>query len=452
MKQNLYQNTHNPLLPTEHHIPDVEAHVMSDGKLYLYGSYDDCKNAYCSNAYRVASTADMKSWTVSDRVFEGGCVPWFDETADVEKTHTEPTPFIRRMQREMELHPELDYFGTTMEKEQQALLYAPDCLEKDGTWYLYFCMEDGSEGVAVSERPDGPFRDPVRLPCSGIDPAVFLDEDGSAYYYWGQFAASGVQLNADCRSFDRSRVVQRILTEEEHGFHEGCSMRRIGDTYYAVFADISHGKPSSLGYATARTPLGPFTYRGIIIDNDGCDPSDWNNHGSIECFRGQWYVFYHRSSRNSKINRRVCAEKIEILPDGRIPEVKMTSQGPGEPFRPGELIYGCQACVCRGGCYIDYDAKRKEEYVRITADGQSAVFRYVSLQPGKMRMRAVCTGSMQVGIFLNGQCAGSGILTEGVSEIPVQVCENMAELPLEAELVFHGATEGGLLKFNFIFE
>ena len=126
MKQNLYQNTHNPLLPTEHHMPDVEAHVMSDGKLYLYGSYDDCKNAYCSNAYRVASTADMKSWTVSDRVFEGGCVPWFDETADVEKTHTEPTPFIRRMQREMELHPELDYFGTTMEKEQRALLYAPD--------------------------------------------------------------------------------------------------------------------------------------------------------------------------------------------------------------------------------------------------------------------------------------------------------------------------------------
>ena len=47
-------------------------------------------------------------------------------------------------------------------------------------------MTDDSEGVAVSDRPEGPFTDPVQLPCGGIDPAIFIDDDGQAYYYWGQ--------------------------------------------------------------------------------------------------------------------------------------------------------------------------------------------------------------------------------------------------------------------------
>ena len=69
------------------------------------------------------------------------------------------------------------------EGEKAALLFAPDCIEKDGKYYLYFCMQDDSEGVAVSDRSEGPFSDPVQLPCGGIDPAVFIDDDGQAYYY-----------------------------------------------------------------------------------------------------------------------------------------------------------------------------------------------------------------------------------------------------------------------------
>lgn len=445
----VYHNTHNPLLPPGHHMPDVEAHVMSDGKLYLYGSYDDCKKEYCSNFYRVASTADMENWKVSGKVMKGEDVPWFDEDASVEESQGEPTPFIRKMMEEMEKNPELDYFGTAVEKEQKALLYAPDCMEKDGKYYLYFCMEDGSEGVAVSERPDGPFGSFVKLPCKGIDPAVFLDGDGRAYYFWGQFSANGVALNDDCCSFDCGEVVHGLVTEQEHYFHEGFSMRRIGDTYYAVFADIEHGKPTSLGYATAKSPLGPFSYGGVIIDNEGCDPSAWNNHGSIECFQGQWYVFYHRSSRNTKIHRRVCAEKIEILPDGRIPEVPMTSQGPGAPFLLEETIYGYQACGCYGKCYIDYDEYSDEEYLKVSEDGDRVIFRYLSLKKPPQKVEILGIGEAGIDIYLDHVCIGGGKMTKEKTVFSLD-CGRIGGVQAEVELVFRQPKGFALRNLMFL--
>ena len=71
--------------------------------------------------------------------------------------------------------------------QKRPLLFAPDCIEKDGNYYLYFCTESGMEGVAVSDRPEGLSGIRSELPCGGIDPAVFIDDDGQAYYYWDQF-------------------------------------------------------------------------------------------------------------------------------------------------------------------------------------------------------------------------------------------------------------------------
>ena len=75
-------NSRNPVLPLSVHIPDSEAHVMPDGKLYIYGSYDDAENQpweYCSDRYHVVSTADMEHWTVHDVAFRAQEVPWFDK-------------------------------------------------------------------------------------------------------------------------------------------------------------------------------------------------------------------------------------------------------------------------------------------------------------------------------------------------------------------------------------
>jgi arabinoxylan arabinofuranohydrolase len=295
------------------------------------------------------------------------------------------------------------------------LLFAPDCIEKDGRYYLFFDLSDDSEGVAVSNRPEGPFSDPVRLPATGIDPAVFVDDDGATYYFWGQFRASGVRLNDDMRSFDTDAVERDVITEEEHHFHEGSSMRRIGDIYYLVFADTSRGKPTSLGYATASSPLGPFAYRGVIIDNDGCDPQSWNNHGSIEQFDGAWYVFYHRSSNNSPARRRLCVEPIAIAPDGSIAEVLMTSQGTGAPHTPGETIDGWRACHVSGGAYVGPSSDGRESLI-LPGTGASGTFRYLVNDSDLTRAIIDAEGPGVIEIHL-GEFATAHTLTSGSQDV-----------------------------------
>lgn len=405
-----YKNSRNPILPLDIHIPDSEAHVMPDGRLYLYGSYDDRDDVYSSEQYRVISTPDLEHWTIHAPSLNGNSVPWFNDPdapkyPGIDWSH--PTPFIRRMLerdaaegRDMKAE-----FEKESNSPKPALLFAPDCIEKNGRYYLYFCMPDDSEGVAVSNRPEGPFSDPVQLPCGGIDPAVFIDEDGQAYYYWGQLFSHGVRLNEDMISFDPEQIVDDLVTEEEHYFHEGSSMRKIGDTYYYVYANMERGKPTSLGYATGSSPLGPFTYRGILIDNDGCDPASWNNHGSIECFHGQWYVFYHRCSRGRQQYRRLCIEPITINEDGSIDEVKMTSQGLGAPFGPGEAIMGYQACGLTGTVYIGVDERYGEKLMNISS-GDTAIFRYVKTDRPYTQLTVEAGGSGTIECLLNGTSVG----------------------------------------------
>ena len=179
-------------------------------------------------------------------------------------------------------------------------------------------------------------------------PPVLVDDDDQVYYYWGQFHLRGAELPPDLHAIQPETLQTNLLNEAEHGFHEGASIRRHNGIYYLVYADISRGKPTCLAYATSLSPLGPFTKRGIIIDNIGCDPETWNNHGSIAAFNGQWFVFYHRSSQASMFNRRVCVEPIHFNGDGTIDEVAMTTQGAGAPLPPTQPIEEWRACLLNG--------------------------------------------------------------------------------------------------------
>ena len=414
-----FSNRRNPILPLEYHVPDSEGHVMPDGKLYVYGSFDDREDVYCSEKYHVVSTTDMEHWIIHEESLNGNQIPWFNNPVapkypGIDWSH--PTPFIQKMiQRDLENGVDMKAKFEEAEKEEKekpALLFAPDCLERNGKYYLYFCMPDDSEGVAMSDRPEGPFTNPIQLPCGGIDPAIFIDDDGQAYYYWGQLFSHGVKLNEDMISFNRDEIVDDLVTEEEHFFHEGSSMRKIGDTYYYVYADMERGKPTSLGYSTSKSPMGPFTYRGIIIDNDGCDPASWNNHGSIECVNGQWYVFYHRCSRGVQQHRRLCIEKIEILEDGTIPEVKMTSQGIGEPFAPREVIKGYQACEMSGSVYIgvNEDVESAEEYPEVLMNisaGDEVMFRYVKSEQEWKEIEILYSGAGKIQVYMNEKIVGT---------------------------------------------
>lgn len=443
-----FSNRRNPILPLEYHVPDSEGHVMPDGKLYVYGSFDDREDVYCSEKYHVVSTADMEHWMIHEESLNGNQIPWFNNPVapkypGIDWSHS--TPFIQKMiQRDLENGVDMKAkFEEEEKREKPALLFAPDCLERNGKYYLFFCMPDDSEGVAVSERPEGPFNNPIQLPCGGIDPAIFIDDDGQAYYYWGQLFSHGVKLNEDMISFNRDEIVDDLVTEEEHFFHEGSSMRKIGDTYYYVYADMERGKPTSLGYSTSKSPMGPFTYRGIIIDNDGCDPASWNNHGSIECVNGQWYVFYHRCSRGVQQHRRLCIEKIEILEDGTIPEVKMTSQGIGEPFAPREVIKGYQACEMSGSVYIgvNEDAGSAEEYPEVLMNisvGDEVMFRYVKSEQEWKEIEILYSGAGKIQVYMNEKIVGTincdKVQGVNVAKTSIKCSSGQYELKLRFEL------------------
>lgn len=442
-----FKNMRNPVLPLDIHVPDSEAHVMPDGKLYIYGSFDDREDVYCSEKYHVVSTPDLENWTIHDVSLTGQQIPWFNNP-DAPKypgiDWSRPTPFIQKMLAAAAGNGDdmKEKFEKESEEEKPALLFAPDCLERDGKYYLYFCMPDDSEGVAVSDRPEGPFTDPIQLPCGGIDPAIFIDDDGQAYYYWGQLFSHGVKMNPDMRSFDPKEIKDDLVTEEEHFFHEGSSMRKIGDTYYYVYADMERGKPTALGYSTSQSPLGPFTYQGIIIDNDGCDPASWNNHGSIECVNGQWYVFYHRCSCGVQQHRRLCIEPITINPDGTIGEVKMTSQGVGKPFAPGETLFGYQACGLKGTVYIGLDETFGEKLMNISS-GDEVIFRYVQNDTDWSEITMTCAGSGRLQIMLYGTVVGNIEIT-GESGKNQTVSAKILAPAGETELMLKAEASDGL--------
>lgn len=321
-------------LPLSVNIADGEAHRMPDGRVYLYGSLDKSAGHWCSDEYVVISSEDLIHWEVSETSFSTANVPWAGKT-DVAAAFRHVKRFedlpeqIRMFLPPEALQAPIELLVSQIVQRLQeqnstenVQLFAPDAICRDGKYYLYFCMSDETEGVAVSESPNGPFRDTVQLPVRGIDPAVFIDRDGQAYYYWGQFSANAARLTPDMTHIEEGSIRQGVLTEAEHHFHEGSSMRRRGDTYYYVYAGVSRGNPTCLEYATAKSPLGPFTYRGVIVDNRSLNPESWNNHGSIEEIGGQWYVFFHISTAG-RYSRRACMSPIEFDENGLIREVTL---------------------------------------------------------------------------------------------------------------------------------
>jgi arabinoxylan arabinofuranohydrolase len=410
----------NPVLPAGLHIPDPEARVMPDGRVYVYGSWDRRDDFFCSQQYRVVSSADLRQWTDHGQSFDAGQVPWLNQP-DAQRypgfDWSRPTPFIQRL---IASAPPGEFKIPQVPKD---LLFAPDAIHHQGRYYLYFCASDQSEGVAVADNPAGPFHSAVQLKCGGIDPAVFIDDDGQGYFYWGQFEARGARLDASLMALQPGSEVAGLLTEASHHFHEGSSLRKRGSTYYLVYTSIERGQPTSLAYATASQPLGPFTHRGVIIDNADCDPKSWNNHGSIECVGGQWFVFYHRSSRHGQQYRRLCIEPIHFDDQGLIAEVPMTSQGPGAPFGLGDAIEGWRACALQGGCWIAPD-DHGQEVLQGLQTGCQASWRWLQTDRPADGLQVQARGSAELLLHTATQQAvgrlrlHDGVVTEASLSLP----------------------------------
>lgn len=337
----------NPILPLWEYIPDGEPRLFGD-RVYLYGSHDCPGSAdFCDYKLKVwsASINDLNNWQCHGTSFQ---------TRDT-VNHPSNTPWTDRK------------------------LFAPDCVEKDGKYYLYTYIVGSKGCVSVSDHPEGPFEllstyqyNPGSEGDDGIynDIGVLVDDDGKVYGYYGFTESFMNEINPDNMygivdgSLRKHVIDDRDEVPEEQRFFEASSPRKINGTYYMIY---SPRRGSRLAYATAKSPQGPYEYRGYIVDN-GVDFPGGNNHGSVCCIGGQWYVFYHRMTNNSIMSRRACVEKITILPDGSIPPVEMTSLGFEESLNPYQITPAEIACVLKGGCYIT----EKDAFTRIITNIKDA--------------------------------------------------------------------------------
>ncbi len=318
----------NPILPSWEYIPDGEPRVFGD-RVYLYGSHDKAgSERYCDHIYKVwsAPLSNLAEWRMESESFR-----------------TRPTEH-----------------GPASVGWSQNELYAPDVVKNHGKYWLYAYIVGAPAAVAVSDTPGGPFTTVSKInapPGSPnefggwgqyIDPGVLVDDDGRVYIYWGYKSSHMAELNAATMVDVLPGTYQAdiIPREEPFVFFEACSPRKIGDTYYLIYA-----KGHRLVYTTSKSPRGPFAYGGIIVQNAGDMPGG-NIHGSICEINGQWYVFYHRHTNKTGFSRRACVERIAIEPDGSIREVEQTSLGFATSLDPYRMWNADIICVQRGGNYV----------------------------------------------------------------------------------------------------
>lgn len=355
----------NPYLPLYEYTPDCEPHVFGD-RLYVYGSHDRYGAfPFCHNNYVTYSTPinDLSDWR-----FEGEI---FDKKED---------PHNRKGKKD---------------------LYAPDVTQgKDGKFYLYYSLAwGGTIGVAVSNRPTGPFHYLGDVKYSNgetlgrkkgdtfqFDPAIFIDDDGRIYLYSGFGAISFfpqiqhglkpmggfvMELEDDMLTIKKGPIklfskandkINLNRASKEHSFFEASSLRKINGTYYFIYSSLNGDE---LCYMTSSSPMGPFQYRGVIISNgdvglngrkrDEAVTPIGNNHGSIVSIKDKFYIFYHRHTNYTNTDRQDCAEEIHIDKEGNIAQVEITSCGLNGGPLIGKGSYPASIC-----CY--YKGKRKNVF------------------------------------------------------------------------------------------
>ncbi len=420
----------NPYLPSWEYIPDGEPYVF-EGRVYIYGSHDFYDgHVFCLGDYVCWSAPIDELWN------------WRYEGVIYKKTQ--------------------DPLNT----DGKMCLYAPDVtVGPDGRYYLYYVLDHVSVvSVAVCDTPAGNYefygyvhdKDEKRLGERDTDEPQFdpgvLTEGKSTYLFTGFCGAGDTSRTGSMVTI----LGEDMLTIEEnpklvvpgceyakgssfelHPFFEASSIRKVNDMYYFIYSSsVMH----ELCYATSKYPDREFQYGGVVVSN--CDlnldrdkPADLpmaygaNNHGSIVEIAGEWYVFYHRHTKNSWYCRQGCAEKIEIQEDGTIPQVEITScglnGGPLEGKGQYPAYLACHLFMDKPEAYVGahgvprimQDGRDGEEvtgYIAEITDSATAGYKYFECENVtgiKITARGYADGIFEVKTAWNG---------EVLAEIPVQ--------------------------------
>ena len=301
MTMSVGASAQNPIISGQYSA-DPTARVFN-GKVYLYPSHDipspieKLKEWFCMADYHVFSSTNLTEWQDHGVIVSQDKVPWVQDGSYT--------------------------------------MWAPDCVEKDGKYYFYFpAAPKGEEkgfgiGVAVADQPEGPFM-PMWKPIEGvhgIDPCVLIDKDGQAYIYWAGNGLRMAKLKPNMTELDSEpKLIEGLL----EGFKEGPFAFERNGKYYLTFPWVREKNGTeTLAYAMADRATGPFTFKGIIMDES--PTKCWTNHHSIVEYQGQWYLFYHHNDYSPKFdkNRSVRIDSLNFNADGTIQKVIPTLRGVG---------------------------------------------------------------------------------------------------------------------------
>jgi len=384
----------NPLI-MDQFTADPTARVF-EGRVYVYPSHDvNCgTDWFCMKDYHVFSSENLVDWTDHGLIVDQEKVPWVDASKNS--------------------------------------MWAPDCYERNGKYYFYFPAIANEQsgvtgmtiGVAVSDTPYGPFKPepkPIRG-VSGIDPNVFIDKDGQAYLYWAGVGKGlvGAELKENMLELAEEPKVMESLPE---GMKEGPFLFERNGIYYFTFPHVIENT-EALVYAMGDHPLGPFEYKGIIMDEH---PSRcWTNHHSILEYKGQWYLFYHHNDLSPDFdkNRSIRADKLFFNKDGTIQKVIPTLRGVGIVPATNKIQLDRYSAISEQGASIAF-LEEDEPFAgwKTILEGENAWIRFDNVdfsnsgsRTVKIRAKSQSGGSVAIQ-FLddNGDVQG---VAQGIVDVP----------------------------------
>lgn len=289
-----FQSKGNPII-THKFTADPAAFVEGD-TLWLFTGHDmaEKQSRYVMKDWCVFSTTDLKNWVEY------------------------PTPL--RL--------------TDIKWDKSGGAYAAQTIKRNGKYYWYISTNGSGIGVAVSDRPQGPYKDVLGKPLltnadcfasthgwTCIDPSVFIDDDEQAWIFWGNGVCYYAKLKDNMIEIDGK--VNKIDFQGLK-FTEAPWIHKRKEKYYLSYAT---GFPEKIAYAMANKIDGPYTYKGILNEIAG---NSNTNHQAIVELRGKWYFIYHNGGiqdGGTSHSRSVCIDELKYNQDGTIKRILMTSEG-----------------------------------------------------------------------------------------------------------------------------
>ena len=494
----------NPFLSLNEYIPDGEPHVFNN-RIYLYGSHDIAGGTrYCQAGNYVCYSApldDLGNWHYEGEIYSSQDDPLCKEGF----SDLYAPDVVRGNDGRYYLYYTIAGGVSATANGHNTPIRVAVCDTPAGRYRFHGLVryEDGSPFLRY-------------LPA---DPTVINDEGTIRMYYgWSlSMVAAGAHNGGRKMSLPRNRFVKRLIlravetklfgrsskelktykddimgachveleddmltvkTEpkkivegqffaqgtsfEGHAFYEAASIRKIDGLYYFIYSDEDS---ASLSYAVSKYPDRDFVYQGVIINNGDVGYKNrkkedrlnqtGNNHGSLECVNGQWYIFYHRQTHHSTYSRQACAEKVYFNENGHIDQVECSSCGLNEGYLKEGNYPAAICCNLSNGHMphitntitdedIPYIVQKNDEvYITNFKEGCFAIYKYFDLK-----------GTYHISVRIRGD--GEGMLQineENVKISPSEKwCKSTIEIPFggvsSLKIAYQGTGSIDLLDFT----